>query len=224
MLKINKLLSEIRLQLCQSKGKACPGPPGPPGPRGEKGTRGRRGHKGRTGSKGDQGVMGSPGKSGKQGIMGPQGDPGPKGQKGDTGPAGMPGAKGEPGESISAPVIAVSPAKLTVNESETASFQCSVTGNPEPAITWSKRDGQLDITQSAVSRGTLLLKKVVGSDSGVYKCSASNILGQAEALVELVVNGKLCRDQFFSFYNELLAFKNVTCFASQLKFKYRICS
>ena len=197
MLKINKLLSEGRLQLCQSK--ACspgpPGPPGLPGPRGEKGTRGRRGHKGRTGNKGDQGVMGSPGKSGKQGIMGPvgpQGEPGPKGQKGDTGPAGMPGAKGEPVESISAPVVAVSPTKLTVNESGTASFQCSVNGNPQPAITWSKRDGQSDITQSAVSRGSLLLKKVVGSDSGGYKCSASNILGQAEGLVELVVNGKFC--------------------------------
>ena len=207
MLKINKLLSEGRLQLCQSKGEACsaglPGPPGPPGPRGEKGTRGRRGQKGRTGNKGDQGVMGSPGKSGKQGIMGPvgpQGEPGPMGQKGDTGPAGMPGTKGEPGESISAPVIAVSPAKLTVNEKGTASFQCSVSGNPQPTITWSKRDGQSDITQSAVSRGTLLLKTVVGSDSGVYKCSASNILGQAESMVQLVVNGKF----FFILLDESL--------------------
>ena len=198
MLKINKLLSEGRLQLCQSKGEACspgpPGPPGSPGPRGEKGNRGRRGQKGKTGNKGDQGVMGSPGKSGKQGIMGPggpQGESGPKGQKGDTGPTGIPGTKGEPGESISAPVLAVSPAKVTVNEKGTASFQCSVSGNPQPIITWSKRDGQSDETQSAVSRGTLLLKTVAGSDSGVYKCSASNILGQAEALVQLEVNGKL---------------------------------
>ena len=197
MLKINKLLSEVRLQLCQSKGEACwLGPPCPPGPRG------RRGQKGRTGKKGDRGIMGSPGKSGKQGIMGPvgpQGHPGSKGQKGDTGTAGMPGGKGEAGESISAPVIAVSPAKLAVNESGTASFQCSVSGNPQPAIIWSKRDGQSEITQSSVSRGTLFLKKVVGSDSGVYKCSASNILGQAEAMVELVVNGKLlhnCMDKF----------------------------
>ena len=199
MLKINKLLSEGRLQLCQSKGEACSsglrGPPGLPGPRGEKGTRGRRGQKGRAGNKGDQGVMGSPGKSGKQGIMGPegpQGEAGPKGQKGDTGPTGIPGTKGEPGESISAPVLAVFPSKLTVNEKGTASFQCSVSGNPQPTITWSKRDGQSDITQSAVSRGTLLLQTVVASDSGVYKCSASNILGHAEALVQLEVNGKVC--------------------------------
>ena len=196
MLKINKLLSEGRLQLCQSKGEACspgaPGPPGLPGPRGEKGNRGRRGQKGRTGNKGDQGITGSPGKSGKQGIMGPvgpQGEPGPMGQKGDTGSAGMPGTKGEPGESISAPIIAVSPAKFTVNEKGTARFQCSVSGNPQPSITWSKRVGQSDITQSTVSRGTLLLKKVIGSDSGVYKCLASNILGQAESMVQLVVNG-----------------------------------
>ena len=85
--------------------------------------------------------MGSPGKSGKQGIMGPvgpKGYAGLKGQKGDMGPAGMPGAKGEPGESISVPVVAMSPKKLTVNEGGSASFQCSVSGNPKPAIKWNK--------------------------------------------------------------------------------------
>ena len=74
--------------------------------------------------------MGSPGKSGKQGIMGPvglAGEAGPKGQKGDMGPAGMPGSKGEPGESISAPSVAVSPARSTVNESGSVKFQCSAT-------------------------------------------------------------------------------------------------
>ena len=41
MQKINKLLSEGKLQLCHSKGVTCSlaGPPGPPGPRGEKGAR-----------------------------------------------------------------------------------------------------------------------------------------------------------------------------------------
>jgi len=195
MLKIDKLLSEWRLQLCQSKGDTCssgpPGPPGLPGPRGQKGSRGRRGQKGRNGNKCDKGVMGSPGKSGKQGMMGPvgpQGQPGNKGQKGETGPAGMPGAKGEPGESISAPTVAVAPAKLTVNESGSALFQCSVSGNPAPAITWSKLEKQSEIRQSADSGGKLVLQSVMGSDSGVYKCSAANILGKAQALVQLEVN------------------------------------
>ena len=198
ILKINKLLSEGNLHLCQSKGSVTcssgpPGPPGPPGPRGQKGARGRRGQKGRTGNKGDQGIMGSPGKSGKQGIMGPiglQGETGNKGEKGDMGPAGMPGTKGEPGESISSPAVAVSPVTLTVNEGGIASFQCSASGNPEPALTWSKLNNQSQITQSAVSPGKLELKKVTGSDSGVYQCSATNILGNSQEVVRLAVNGE----------------------------------
>ena len=193
ILKMNKLLSAIKPQLCHSNGDTCPpGPPGPPGPKGDKGSRGRRGQKGRIGNKGDQGIMGSPGKGGKQGIMGPaglKGDVGLKGQKGNMGPAGMPGAKGEPGESISAPIVAVSPKTLTVNEGGSASFQCSVIGNPDPVIVWSKTNRQS--SRSVVSGGKMLLKNVLGSDSGTYNCSAVNILGQAQALVQLIVNGKI---------------------------------
>ena len=145
--------------------------------------------------------MGSPGKNGKQGIMGPagpKGDLGLKGQKGDTGPGGMPGTKGEPGESISAPVVAVSPTNLTVNESGTASFHCSVSGNPEPAVVWSKRGNLSEVSKSAVSRGRLLLKNVNESDSGEYQCSATNILGHSQTLVQLVVNGECLYKVFFS--------------------------
>ena len=138
--------------------------------------------------------MGSPGTSGKQGIMGPvgpEGDVGLKGQKGDMGPAGIPGAKGKPGESISIPVVAVSPKILIVNQGGSASFQCSVSGNPKPAIKWRKRNSQKSqISGSLASEGKLLLTYVRGSDSGTYNCSAVNILGQARALVQLIVNGK----------------------------------
>ena len=204
-LKINKLISELKPHICQSKGVMCsPGPPGPPGPRGEKGTRGRRGQRGKQGNKGDQGIMGSPGKSGKQGIMGPIGPPGvagPKGQKGDIGPAGMPGSKGEPGESISAPSVAVSPARSTINETGSATFKCSVIGNPKPTVVWSKLNSQTNISQSLVSGETLRLQNLKGSDAGVYKCSAINILGQAYAVGQLVVNGKLiCFRGFICYY------------------------
>ena len=195
----DNLASELRQKLCQSNIGRCsrgpPGPPGPPGPRGERGNRGRRGNKGRTGNKGDNGIMGPPGRSGKQGIMGPpgsKGETGLKGEKGDTGTAGMKGAKGEPGESIAAPTVAVSPAKMTVNESKTASFQCSVSGNPKPVSTWSKLEGKTEKILSGTTDGMLILPNAAGSDSGVYKCSASNILGRAQALVRLVVNGKFC--------------------------------
>ena len=190
MHEFNKLLSEWRSHLCQSNGVTCsPGPPGPPGPRGNKGDRGRRG---RTGNKGDKGIMGSPGNSGKQGIVGPvglKGEPGHKGEKGDVGSAGMPGTKGEPGESISSPAVVVSPTTLTVNEGGSASFQCSVRGNPEPAVEWIKLDNQSEVVQSAVSEGKLQLRNVTGNDSGVYQCSAANILGKAQSVAQLSVNG-----------------------------------
>ncbi len=192
MITMRKLLS----QLCKSKSDTCstgpPGPPGPPGLRGHKGTRGRRGQKGRTGHKGDKGIMGSPGMSGKQGIMGPaglKGETGTKGEKGDIGPAGMPGSKGEPGKSISSPAVVVSPVTLTVNEGGSASFQCFTSGNPEPAVVWRKLDNQSEITQSVVSDGKLQLKNVTGNDSGLYQCSATNILGNARAVAQLEVNG-----------------------------------
>ena len=197
MMKLRQFLSELKPQLCQSKGDPCthgpPGPPGPPGPRGQKGNRGRKGTKGRNGNKGDQGIMGPPGKSGKQGIaglQGSQGEIGTKGQKGNMGGPGMPGAKGEPGESISTPQVTVSPAKLTVNEGQSASFQCSVIGNPEPAVVWSRVNSHLGLSQSAVSRGLWRLRNVKGSDAGVYRCSATNILGNAHQDTQLVVNGK----------------------------------
>ena len=139
--------------------------------------------------------MGSPRINGKQGTIGPvgpEGDAGLKGQKGEMGSAGMPGAKGEPRESISAPAVAVSPKILTVNQDGSASFQCSVSGNPKPAIKWIKTNRQS--SRSVVSGGKLLLKNVRGSNSGTYKCSAVNILGQAQALVQLIVNGKIAMD------------------------------
>ena len=192
-----KLVKELTQELCQSNIDKCPrgpaGPLGPPGPRGERGERGRRGNKGRSGNKGDNGIMGPPGKSGKQGIKGTpgsKGETGLKGEKGDTGTAGIKGAKGEPGESIAAPTVAVSPAKMTVKESKTASFQCSVSGNPKPVSTWSKLERKSEKILSATTDGKLILSNAAGGDSGVYKCSALNILGQAQALVRLVVSGK----------------------------------
>ena len=126
-----QILSELKQHHSASQSGTClPGPPGPPGQKGKEGSPGKRGF---------------PGKSGKQGIMGPSGpngDVGLKGQKGDMGLAGMPGAKGEPSK---APVVAVSPKTLTVNEGESVSLQCSVSGNPKPVLKWSKLNSQSQI-------------------------------------------------------------------------------
>ena len=81
----------------------------------------------------------------------------------------MPGAKREPCESISVPAVAVSPAKLTVNESGPALFQCSASGNPEPVIKWKRANNQSELSKSAISnlRGVLRFQNVKGTDSDV---------------------------------------------------------
>ena len=197
IIKVKQFSSELRPRPRKRKGDACtsglPGPPGPPGPRGEKGDQGRNGTKGKNGNKGDQGIMGPPGESGKQGIEGPkgsQGEVGPKGQKGNMGRPGMLRAKGEPVGPISAPTVAVSPVNLTVNEGGEASFNCSVTGNPNPVIKWRRVDSQSGLSLSAVSQGMLRLRNLKGSGAGIYRCSAKNTLGYAHEDIELVVNGE----------------------------------
>lgn len=135
--------------------------------------------------------MGPPGKQGKQGMRGLQGEPGPKGEKGDRGLPGMPGPRGEPGKSISVPTVEVSPAKLTVNESESASLWCSARGYPKPTISWSKLGNHSKLDHTAISGGKLHLMNISMKDSGVYRCSASNVLGKAQALVRIAVNGRI---------------------------------
>ena len=109
------------------------------GPPGRAGNKGSKSNEGRRGIKGSQEIMGPPGKSGKQRIMGALGIRGEKGVKGDIRPSPIPGIKVEPGESIFPPKVTNVPAsQLTVNESSTAVFFCSVSGNPTAKLTWNK--------------------------------------------------------------------------------------
>ena len=189
-LQINKYVSTIAAStFCHPPHKVCvKGPPGPPG---SKGRNGRRGVKGTRGRKGTQGVMGPPGKYGKQGMMGAQGEKGrvgDKGEKGDPGLRGITGLKGDPGEAISAPTVIVSSDSNTVTQNETASFMCSAGGNPRPEVSWEKVNDSL---KNSGSDGKLEIHRAQYKDSGQYRCTAKNILGQAHKDVQLIVEGKV---------------------------------
>ena len=138
--------------------------------------------------------MGPPGRSEKQGIMGPPGIRGEKGIKGDIGPPGIPGipgTKGEPGESISKPKVTISPPKLIINETNTASFLCSVSGNPAAQIFWSKVNGWSPSNRTKVtSNGQMQIVSVRMEEAGEYKCLARNILGEEEKTAILVVQSR----------------------------------
>ena len=202
---IKEALEDIvttNLKICQKRGNFNVCPRGRPGPPGRAGTKGIKGKEGRKGRKGSQGMMGPPGKSGKQGIMGPPGIRGEKGIKGDIGPPGVPGIKGEPGESISVPKVTISPvSQLTVNESNTAVFLCSVSGNPAANVTWTKLNGSLPSDRvRATSDGLLEIKEVRLRDAGKYKCIARNLLGNDEKVAALIVQSRL---QNYTLYNYL---------------------
>ena len=148
-----------------------------------KGTRGRRGRPGRPGQ---HGPLGPQGPQGPKGIRGDQGPPGPKGDQGPQGP------KGDPGESISAPSVVSPPLSTVVNETDVASLQCEVKGNPVPQITWVKENTSLPANKRIVqSHGGLMIKDVTSQDGGVYSCVASNILGSVKTSATLSVQGNI---------------------------------
>ena len=167
-------------------------------PKGIRGRRGRPGPPGKLGQPGPQGNRGRPGPSGKHGPPGPQGPQGPKGSQGDQGPPGPrgdqgpQGPNGDPGESISAPSIVTSPVSTVVNETDVASLQCEVTGNPVPQITWLKENTSLPADKRIVqSRGGLMIRDVSSQDGGVYTCVTSNILGLIKKSATLTVQGNM---------------------------------
>ena len=71
-------------------------------------------------------------------------------------------------------------------EGETAIFNCTVDGNPEPSIDWTKDNVPLNITAdpdlSQSNSGKvhfLTIQNVHRSDEGQYRCEANNSMGSA---------------------------------------------
>ena len=144
--------------------------------------------RGKRGRPGPPGKHGPPGAQGPRGPRGAQGDQGPPGPKGDQGPQGP---KGNPGESISAPFIVSPLVSLVVNQTDAASFQCEVKGNPKPQVTWLKQNFSLLADKRVVqSSGGLMITDVTSQDDGMYTCVAKNILGKKASTATLTVQGK----------------------------------
>ena len=169
---------------------------------GPKGSRGRRGPRGATGRKGSRGIRGEPGPHGKEGIIGPLGQKGEQGIQGVPGPKGIPGAKGKPGESISPPTVVISPMTQTVKENQSAVFQCSVTGNPKPTVTWKIAADGAPLTGrfGFDPEGRLEVRHVTLDDAGRYACVGRNLLGTANKSAMMIVEGKLKRLIYLMYY------------------------
>ena len=62
-----------------------------------------------------------------------------------------------------------------------------LTGFPKPKVTWSKSPGQLSVQRMMTSETQLSLVNVQKSDSGLYTCRATNLLGTRMATAMVVV-------------------------------------
>lgn len=158
-----------------------------PGPRGPPGKPGIHGMKGDPGQAGLSGPIGIPGIKGDQGPRGFKGDPG---QNGYPGPKGDTGPKGDPGNlSTASPNVTLSISHLVVNESQTAIFYCSVSGQPRPIVVWKKKDGKMDSKRAIVHNNEKLeIREAAPSDAGEYICEAriyNRFKAQAKATLQV---------------------------------------
>ena len=87
-----------------------------------------------------------------------------------------------------------------IDEGNNITLSCIGVGHPPPLVQWSKINGSLSDTalstrmsmspnEGNVTRVTLnlLLTKISGEDTGIYVCSASNLLNNVTRRVNLVV-------------------------------------
>ena len=147
--------------------------------------------------------MGIKGDPGVQGNVGPPGPRGPRGEKGE---------KGEKGKSISAPFFIEAPAEKTVKQGQTAILKCTVDGYPQPRVTWFRKRLGLPVGRYVTGpSNALILKDVKPEDTGIYSCSAENLLGSSNASAQLTVQCKFYRSRslFKAYVNN--SCQKITC-------------
>ena len=93
-----------------------------------------------------------------------------------------------------APEFTVSIQNCEVKEGKVASFSCRVIGEPTPELTWQLNGEPLAIEgrYTVVDRDglqVLQVHNVLPSDTGVYKVTATNSLGDASCTANLTVEG-----------------------------------
>ena len=110
-----------------------------------------------------------------------------------------------------APVISSESLLITSYEGTTAVLPCDACGEPTPVIKWlfnGKHVPGTDKRLVVLGDKSLQISNVQASDSGKYKCVATNIAGSDEQLVKLIVQAtrdsvKTSKDTSGDFYDLL---------------------
>uniref|UniRef100_A0A673TV90 Obscurin n=1 Tax=Suricata suricatta TaxID=37032 RepID=A0A673TV90_SURSU len=108
---------------------------------------------------------------------------------GDLGPADCPLCL-----SLPAPVFLTELQNQEVQDGYPVSFDCVVTGQPEPTVSWFKDGRMLEeddhymISEDQQGGHQLIITAVVPADMGVYRCMAENSVGVSSTKAELRVD------------------------------------
>ncbi|KAK4820389.1 hypothetical protein QYF61_025563 [Mycteria americana] len=91
------------------------------------------------------------------------------------------------------PRVVISPKNQTFTEGSEVSIRCSATGYPKPTVVWTHND--MFIIGSSRYRltpeGTLIIRKAIPKDAGIYGCLASNSAGTEKQTSTLIYIGDL---------------------------------
>ncbi|RWS14759.1 roundabout 1-like protein, partial [Dinothrombium tinctorium] len=87
------------------------------------------------------------------------------------------------------PYFTKTPTDVTALADETIEFTCKANGDPNPTITWMKKDGKIPIGRTEIRDDkSLRIKRVTVADEGVYTCEAENQGGASLTSATLTVH------------------------------------
>uniref|UniRef100_A0A8B9ER49 Hemicentin-1 n=1 Tax=Anser cygnoides TaxID=8845 RepID=A0A8B9ER49_ANSCY len=85
------------------------------------------------------------------------------------------------------PRVVISPKNQTFTEGSEVSIRCSATGYPKPTVVWTHNEMFIigSYRYRLTPEGTLIIRKAIPKDEGVYGCLASNSAGTAKQISTL---------------------------------------
>jgi len=86
------------------------------------------------------------------------------------------------------PTIRLEPQRsVTIGVGKPLSIRCTVRGGPPPAITWKKLGGTVT-HQTGCSSTIFQIRSITKQDKGTYTCTATNIAGETEEWLKVIVS------------------------------------
>ena len=89
---------------------------------------------------------------------------------------------------VDRPEITLYPLNATEAEGYNVTLTCNAIGNPEPNVSWTVKGSRMDISHNprisfSQDKKKMMITNVTRTDSGEYRCMATNSLGDATSHV-----------------------------------------